>query len=66
MVGMSGAALERLAVVTASARNLPDFASGSPTGIPAKYSAICPVSTSPAACGPPLYVTCTMSSPVMK
>ena len=48
-----------------SALILPALTSGNATGTPAKYIATCPDITSPIACGPPLYVTCTILSPVM-
>src|SRR5207253_8858280 len=57
-VGTSGATDERLAVVTASARSLPAFASGHAVVILSKVIATRPPTTSCSAGGLPLYGLC--------
>ena len=61
MVGISGAAGERFAEVTAIGRNLPDLMNGIAEGIVGKMSDTCPPITSANAGALPLYGTCTMS-----
>src|SRR5207253_8074722 len=64
-VGTSGATDERLAVVTASARSLPAFASGHAVVILSKVIATRPPTTSCSAGGLPLYGMCCMSTPAI-
>src|SRR5574341_1339708 len=61
-VGTSGKAEERLAVVTAMARSLPDLMNGIAEGIESNISWICPPIRSVKAGALPLYGTCCMAT----
>ena len=65
MVGSSGAAAERLALVTASARSLPPRTCGMAEAMLPNIRLTCPASKSVSAGLLPLYGTCTMRVPVM-
>src|SRR4051794_40729583 len=63
MVGMSGAACVRLAVVTASARSLPLLTNGIEDGVESNMNCTCPETTSVSAGVLPLYGTCCILTP---
>src|SRR5678816_2710648 len=65
MVGMSGAAGERLRLVTPSARSFPSFTSGRLDGMLSNIIVTRPPSRSGIALARPLYGTCVMSIPVI-
>src|SRR6185369_13479363 len=65
MVGTSGIAGDRLAVVTASARTRPDFTCGTAVAIWSNNISIWPPITSVMAAALPLYGTCLMSALVV-
>src|SRR5262245_40062130 len=66
MVGTSGAAGERFAVVTAIARTLPERTCGRIDTMVAKLSCTCPPISAILPGPPPLKGTCTHSTPVME
>src|ERR1035437_7536590 len=61
IVGTSGAAGERVVVVTVRARSLPARTCGIAGGMPQKNINTCPPMRSGITCPAPLYGTCTMS-----
>ena len=65
MLGSSGIAEERFAVLTASARSLPAFTCGMYGGMLSMVTAIWPPITSASTPALPLYGMCTMLAPVM-
>src|SRR6266849_5328878 len=62
IVGRSGKACERRALVTATGASFPGFTCGIAAGMVAKYSWTCPDRTSTIAGPAPLYGTCTISA----
>lgn len=63
--GTPGAAGERLACVTASARSWPDWINGASVGQVPNSIGTCPPITSSSACVVPLYGTCSSVMPAL-